>query len=103
MMAVTVPQVSRLRFSEFLSANGVEFWDFVDYPTIPEQPDDLQYQRTAIDRLDTLAQRFYGNPVLWWVIAVANNMDLIEVELSVGTVLRIPSPRYVRDNLFAKV
>lgn len=101
-MAVEVPQRSRLRFTELLTIDGVEFWDFVDFPTVPEQPDDLQYQSTAVDRLDTLANQFYGSPIFWWVIAVANGMELIEVELNVGTVLRIPSPRYVRDNLFAK-
>lgn len=101
-MAVDVPQRSRLRFTELLTIDGVEFWDFVDFPTVPEQSDDLQYQSTSVDRLDTLANQFYGSPIFWWVIAVANDMELIEVELNVGTVLRIPSPRYVRDNLFAK-
>lgn len=100
-MSVAVPQRSRLRFAELLVLDGVEFWDFVDYPSIPVQPDDLQYQSTAVDRLDTLAHRFYGNSILWWVLAVANDMELIEAELHVGTVLRIPSPRYVRDNLFS--
>lgn len=102
-MAVDVPPRSRLRFSELLIAGGVEFWDFIDFPTVPEQPDDLQYQVTGVDRIDTLASKFYGNPIFWWVIAVANGMELVEVELNVGAVLRIPSPRYVRDILFAKV
>jgi hypothetical protein len=101
-MAINVPTKSRLRFSELLSIGGVEFWDFVDFPSLPEQPDDLVYQVTEIDRLDTLANQFYGNPIFWWVIAVANDMELIEVELNVGDELRIPSPRYVRDTLFAK-
>lgn len=101
-MAVNIPPFSRLRFTELLTIDGVEFWDMVDFPTVPEQTDDLHYQTNAVDRLDTLAHRFYGNSIYWWIIAVANDMDLIEVELNVGTLLRIPSPRYVRENLFAK-
>lgn len=99
---VRVPQRSRLRFSEFLSVGGVEFWDFVDFPEMPEQPDDLLYQVKSTDRLDTLAFRFYGDSIFWWIIAVANEMELIEVELNLGTILRIPSPRYVKEILFVK-
>ena len=101
-MAVQVPPRSRLRFTDLLTVEGVEFWDMVDFPTVPEQPDDLQYEVTAVDRLDTIAYAFYGQSLFWWVIAVANDMELIEVELNVGKTLRIPSPRYVRENLFAK-
>lgn len=100
-MAVDVPQTSRLRFTELLSLGGVEFWDLLDLPTVPEQPDDVQHQVVSTDRLDLLASSFYGNPIFWWVIAVANDFDLIDVDLNVGAFLRIPSPRYVRDNLFA--
>lgn len=101
-MAVNVPLRSRLRFTELLTVEGVEFWDMVDFPSVPEQPDDIQYVVTAIDRLDTLAYQFYGASLNWWIIAVANDMELIEVELNIGMTLRIPSPRYVRENLFAK-
>jgi hypothetical protein len=101
-MAVNVPPRSRLRFTELLTVSGVEFWDMVDFPEVPEQPDDIQYVVTAIDRLDTLAYQFYGASLNWWIIAVANGMELIEVELNLGQTLRIPSPRYVRENLFAK-
>ena len=102
MADVDVPQRSRLRFSEFLSLDGFEFWDFVDLPTIPEQPDDLLYQSKSVDRLDTLAYSFYGDPIYWWVIAAANDLELIEAELNLGTILRIPSPRYVKEILFVK-
>jgi nucleoid-associated protein YgaU len=54
------------------------------------------------ERLDQLAHRYYDDPVLWWVIAMANDLDLIPTALNYGEVLRIPSPRYVSQNLFAK-
>ena len=102
-MAVNVPQRSRLRFSELLEIDGFEFWDFVDSPTSPEQPDDLLYQVKSSDRLDSIAFRFYGDSIYWWVLAATNGLELIEAELNVGTILRIPAPRYVREILFKKV
>lgn len=100
-MAVNIARRSRVRFGELLTAEGYEFWDFPEYPAIPKQPDDLLYQVTSVDRLELLAFRFYNDPIYWWVIAVANDMELIQAELHVGTILRIPSPRYVSANLFA--
>ena len=40
------------------------------------------------DRLDTLANQYYGDPMLWYLIADANNLNLINV--NPGTRLRIP-------------
>lgn len=100
-MSVNIARRSRLRFSELLTSEGFEFWDLVDFPSIPEQPDDLLYQVTSVDRLDLIAFRFYKDPVYWWVIAAANGMELVQTELNVGMVLRIPAPRYVSANLFA--
>lgn len=102
-MAATLPRRSRLRFSELLVIDGFEFWDLVDYPEVPEQRDDLQYTTIQTDRLDLLAQRYYGDPIFWWVIAVANDLDLPQADLRPNLVLRIPSPRYVREVLFTKV
>ncbi len=101
-MSAEVPPRSRLRFTELLTIGGVEFWDMVDFPVVPQQIDDIIYQVKSVDRMDTLAFTYYGNPIYWWVIAVANGMELIEVELCLGMMLRIPSPRYVREILFSK-
>ena len=40
------------------------------------------------DRLDTLANQYYGDPMLWYLIADANNLNLLNVKP--GTRLRIP-------------
>ena len=40
------------------------------------------------DRLDTIADQFYGDPLLWYRIADANNLSLINVPS--GVRLRIP-------------
>jgi hypothetical protein len=99
-MSVRVPTRSRLRFADLGTLDGIEFWDLLDLPEIPDQPDDISYQVQGGDRMDRLAARFYGDPVLWWVLAVANEIEIIPTELQEGDFLRIPSPRYVTQELF---
>ena len=99
-MSVKVPRFSRLRFGELVAVDGVQFWDVLDLPEIPEQPDDVLYTITGSDRIDLLAYRLYRDPRLWWVIAVANGLEDIPTEFNEGTVIRIPSPRYVLQVLF---
>lgn len=48
------------------------------------------------DRIDRLADRFYGDPELWWVIADANPDVLLPDPLAPGVVLRIPDGRDIR-------
>lgn len=98
-MAVQVKSSSPLKFGQFTLAEGVEFWDVVDLPAIPEQTDDVRYIVTAIDRVDTLAYRFYQDHRLWWVIAVANDLEILPTDLIPGEEIRIPSPRFVTQNL----
>jgi hypothetical protein len=101
-MAVAVQQFSRLRFGQLTEVDGVEFWDVLDLPEIPEQRDDLVHQVVGPDRIDLLAHRYYGDSRAWWVIAVANGLEELPTELNVGEFLRIPSPRYVQQVLFKK-
>jgi len=100
-MAVQIKASSPMQFADLVSVDGVEFWDTVDLPEIPEQADDVSYVVTSIDRIDTLAYTFYGDHRLWWVIAVANDMELLPTALSAGNTIRIPSPRFVKTQLFA--
>lgn len=101
-MSVRVALHSRLRFADLFIIEGVEHWDVLDLPEIPEQQDDLQYQvkRGLSERIDKLATRFYGDSRLWWVIAAANDLEVVPTDLNEGETLRIPSPRYVQQELF---
>lgn len=101
-MAITIPRNSRLRFGRMLGVDGISFWDTLDLPEIPLQPDDLVHQVRDTDRIDLLAYRYYQDPRLWWVVAVANEMEDIPTHFNVGDQLRIPSPRYVTQVLFMK-
>jgi len=99
---VRVQRGSRLRFGEIVEVDGVEFWDVLDIPEIPPQRDDLIHTVVGPDRIDLLAHRYYQDSRLWWVIAVANEMEELPTALNVGDSIRIPAPRYVSQVLFNK-
>lgn len=62
------------------------------YPEIPLSVNDVYIITTVGDRLDSLAQQFYGDVRLWWVITSAN-MNIIRRDsysLKPGLEIRIP-------------
>lgn len=79
--------------------SDVLFFDMADLPEIESQPDDIDYTVQARDWIDMLAATFYGDSLLWWVIAARNDLELPETELYRGRRIVIPSPRYVREVL----
>lgn len=99
-MPITVTRKSRLRFKDFVSVKGVEFWELDNLPSVPTSPADIYYRVDVMDRIDTIATRFYGDPNLWWVIAVANDMNILPTDLHPGEVIRIPAPAYVNSTMF---
>jgi hypothetical protein len=61
------------------------------YPDIPFSEDDYYVISTGGDRYDTLAQQFYGDSSLWWVIAAANTSKRDSIIPKPGAQLRIPA------------
>jgi phage tail protein X len=62
---------------------------------VPSSPSDYTftyspYQFTGADRLDNLANSFYGDPAAWWSIADANPEILDWSNVAPGTIIRIP-------------
>lgn len=55
-------------------------------------PTDLVYQFKAGDRLDILAQEFYGNPQLKWILLLSNPQYATELDIKIGDILNIPNP-----------
>jgi len=84
------------------SDTGRRYYKNVIYPEIPEHEDDLYVITTGGDRYDILAQQFYKDSSLWWVIASANagvsSMDSLAVQL--GVQLRIPYSAELAIQLF---
>ena len=100
-MAVEIRNTSRLAFSELLVVDDVEFWEIMDLPTYRPRTDDLTHSVVDGDRIDLLAQRYYQDPGLGWVILWANDIEIAPLELDIGLVLIVPSPQYVRGRLAA--
>ena len=42
------------------------------YPEVPLSENDIYVYSSQGDRFDILAQQYYGNSSLWWVISIAN-------------------------------
>ena len=70
------------------NSEGKRYYKPLKYPDIPLSPNDIYITTTIGDRLDNLAQQFYGNPHLWWFIAQTNNISTINVPAGIS--LRIP-------------
>ena len=86
---------------EEASFNGslYSFFDIANYPVLEAQDDDRYHTVVRTDRIDLLANLFYGDPRLWWILAIANNWDQPMTSLHPGDLILVPSPRYVRDRL----
>ena len=71
--------------------DGSRYYKGTRYPEIPLSQNDIYVITTEGDSLDVLAQQFYGNKSLSWVLSIANT-DLSQNSLfiPVGSQLRIP-------------
>jgi len=59
------------------------------YSVIPKSDSDIYVLTQPGDRLDLLAEQYYGDVNLWWYIAKANHLRFMTLEP--GTSLRIPT------------
>ncbi len=69
----------------------IKYIESVIYPKIAPTDNDLYIISDSADRLDLLANKYYGDKNLWWVIAVANNLNDASLYIGDGIQLRIPS------------
>lgn len=72
------------------SAEGKTYRTTVTYPEAPLSELDYYVITTGGDRYDTLAQQFYNDHTLWWIIASANNSERASLFVKPGVQLRIP-------------
>jgi hypothetical protein len=72
--------------------NGKVAYTTVRYPEIPLSADDIYVYTQQGDRFDVLAQDFYQDSSLWWVIAIGNpQVTLGSLLIPPGIQLRIPA------------
>jgi len=71
---------------------GKRFYGTTKYPQIPLTENDLYVYTTEGDRFDILAQQYYGDSSLWWIISIANE-ELAQNSLTppIGSQIRIPA------------
>lgn len=70
--------------------DGKQYYQTLILPEIDISTDDDYVVVTQQKRLDHLAQEYYNDPTLWWVIALANNISKPSLIVDSGTQLRIP-------------
>jgi hypothetical protein len=72
----------------------------VKYPNIPLDPQDLYVYTTIGDRYDLIAQSYYSDSRLWWVINRANpNQPNDSLYPTSGTQIRIPASNRISSIL----
>ena len=71
---------------------GKRYLTTVRYPEIPLSETDLYVITGDGDRLDLLAQQFYKDQSLWWIISISNDtLSQNSLFIPLGTQLRIPT------------
>ncbi len=83
---------------------GAHFYATTFYPKVPLSESDIYVLTEQNDRLDTLADQFFGDPGLWWIISSANSkLPQNSLHLPAGTQLRIPNNPGQVINLYNKM
>ena len=72
----------------------------VKYPGIARGVDDIYIFARVSDRYDILAQSYYNDSSLYWIISTANyNTSQASLLPTIGTQIRIPSPSRISQIL----
>jgi len=69
---------------------GKRYKKTVKYPKIVKSQDDRYIIGMQGDRLDNLANKYYGDPRLWWIIGRANYLGKGNLSVPIGKQIRIP-------------
>ena len=81
--------MSRYKYTNINKKNKKKYYETTIYKKVEEKNSDSYFIAQEGDKCDNLANRFYGNPQLWWFIAKVNNLTTMNIPA--GTSLRIPS------------
>ena len=77
--------------TERVNGIGKSFYQNTIYPDISEVEGDNYVITVMGDRMDLMAQDFYGDTSYWWVIASANALPGDSLFPPIGMQLRIPA------------
>ena len=73
------------------SKDGVRYYKPTIVPNIPIKDSDIFIFPVYGDRFDTIAQRYYNDSNLWWIIAKANELSRGELSPNPEKKIRIPT------------
>ena len=83
---------SRLNYITKKRLNNKRYYKNLKYPEVPLEFSDIYVITTVGDRIDVMANEFYGDSSLYWIIASANpQLKQNSLTPPVGTQLRIPT------------
>ena len=82
---------------------GKTFYENNIYPDILEIEGDNYVITVLGDRLDLMAQDFYGDTSYWWVIASANALPGDSIFPPIGAQLRIPANLQAAINSYKNI
>ena len=76
----------------FKNNTGKRYYSTTKYPEIPLDYNDIYVYSDQGDRFDILAQQYYSDSSLWWVISIANeSLTQGSYYIPEGSQIRIPS------------
>ena len=78
---------------------GKRYYQPLRYPDIPLSSNDIYIRTTIGDRLDSLANQFYNDVRLWWIIATANPQIVRRDSYSLKPNLEIRIPSNITQTL----
>lgn len=72
--------------------DGKRYYETVKYPNIPLSSNDIYVYTTQGDRFDILAEQYFNDSSLWWVISISNpNLKQNSYTPPIGIQIRIPT------------
>jgi hypothetical protein len=71
--------------------SGIRYYTTTLYPDVMPRSTDYYIITVEGDRLDLIANTFYNDPALYWIILSANNIKKNSLFVAPGTQLRIPT------------
>lgn len=89
--SVEVAAHSHLIFSSLKRFNEVVFWERPNLPEIVPSDFDSFFPMQIQDRIDNMSNDFYTDPLLWWALALANNVGLPPLNMNPGFKFRYPN------------
>lgn len=93
--------MNRYKNINIIYVDGKQCYQTTKYPEIPLSINDIYLYTAQGDRFDTLADQYYQDQSLWWIISIANTAiagtslpsDLPQNSLNIppGSQIRIPT------------